>query len=237
MSILKRVISLLLCVVMLTSVLASCDTNDLHDQETSEPTTDQLQGAESDHTHTDTEPSEETTDNDRPHIHTPAAAVTENLVDSSCTKTGSYEEVIYCSVCCEEISRTQKTIDKKAHDYAQKVTTSTYLKTEATCTDSALYYYSCICGDRGAASFRDGDPSEHSFNQKVTASKYLKIEATCTESAVYFYSCVCGAKGTTTFTYGEPTEHIYNQKNTATTYLKSPALVLFEVVKTIVREW
>jgi len=44
MSILKRVISLLLCIVMLTSVLASCDTDDSHNHETSESTTEQPQG-------------------------------------------------------------------------------------------------------------------------------------------------------------------------------------------------
>ena len=131
MSILKRAISLLLCIVMLTSVLASCDTDDSHNHETGESTTEQPQGTTPEHT------------------HTPATAVTENLVDSTCTKTGSYDEVVYCSVCHEEISRAQKTIDKKAHDYSQKVTTSTYLKFSADCNNAAVYHFSCSCGAKG----------------------------------------------------------------------------------------
>ena len=218
MSILKRVISLLLCIVMLTSVLASCDTDDSHNHETGESTTEQPQGSESDHTHTDTKQPEETTDGIQPHTHTPATAVTEKFVDSSCTATGSYDEVIYCSECQEEISRTQKTVDKKPHDHSQKVTTAEYLKAEATCTDSAVYYYSCSCGDKGTASFREGDPSEHTYNQKVVADKYLKSSADCNNAAVYYYSCVCGVKGTTTFTDGEANGHGYSStwENNAT---------------------
>ena len=159
MSILKRVISLLFCLVMLTSVLASCGTDDSHNHETSESTTEQLQETGSDHTHNETI---ETLDQ---HTHTPASAVTENLVDSSCTATGSYDEVVYCSVCNEEISRTQKNVDKKAHDYKEKVSTSTYLKNEANCEDKAVYYYSCYCGEKGTYTFTDGEPNGHDFGE------------------------------------------------------------------------
>ncbi len=164
MSILKRVISLLLCLVMLTSVLASCDTDDSHDHETGESTTVQSQGTTSDHTHDETKPSDETPKTPEQHTHTPATAVTENLVDSTCTKTGSYDEVVYCSVCHEEISRTQKTIDKKAHEYNQKVTTSTYLKTSADCNNVAVYHYSCSCGAKGTTTFTDGEANGHSYS-------------------------------------------------------------------------
>ena len=55
--------------------------------------------------------------------HTPAEAVREKEVDSSCYAEGSYEEVVYCSVeaCKHEISRTSKTIEKKAHTPAEAV--------------------------------------------------------------------------------------------------------------------
>ena len=98
---------------------------------------------------------------EEPHTYTPADSVKENFVDSTCSEAGSYDEVVYCSTCNEEISREKKTVEKKAHDHSQKVSTTEYLKTEVTCTDSALYYYSCACGDKGAASFRYGEPSEH----------------------------------------------------------------------------
>ena len=49
--------------------------------------------------------------------HTPGAAVCENKVAATCTTAGSYDEVVYCTACGNEVSRTQKTIDKLAHDY------------------------------------------------------------------------------------------------------------------------
>ena len=47
--------------------------------------------------------------------HTGAAAVKENYNDSTCSAEGSYESVVYCSVCKEELSRTTETVAKKAH--------------------------------------------------------------------------------------------------------------------------
>ena len=38
--------------------------------------------------------------------HTPAAAVQENVVPATCTAKGSYDSVVYCSVCKKELSRT-----------------------------------------------------------------------------------------------------------------------------------
>ena len=53
--------------------------------------------------------------------HTPAAAVEENRVEATCTAAGSYDEVVYCSVCNAEISRAQKTIDKLPHDFGNNL--------------------------------------------------------------------------------------------------------------------
>ena len=49
------------------------------------------------------------------HTHTPGEAVQENVVPASCTAAGSYDEVVYCSECHEELSRETKTIDMLAH--------------------------------------------------------------------------------------------------------------------------
>ena len=49
--------------------------------------------------------------------HAPGAAVCENKVTATCTTAGSYDEVVYCTACGNEVSRTKKTIDKLAHDY------------------------------------------------------------------------------------------------------------------------
>ena len=47
--------------------------------------------------------------------HTDSAEVEENIVESTCSAEGSYESVIYCSVCNTEISRKTVSIAKKAH--------------------------------------------------------------------------------------------------------------------------
>ena len=51
------------------------------------------------------------------HEHTPASAVRENENPATCTVDGSYDEVVYCSVCGEELSRETKTIPALGHMY------------------------------------------------------------------------------------------------------------------------
>ena len=45
--------------------------------------------------------------------HTEGTPVIENVVDATYTEEGSYDEVVYCSVCNKELSRTKKVIPKK----------------------------------------------------------------------------------------------------------------------------
>ena len=47
--------------------------------------------------------------------HTPAKAVKENETPATCTEEGKYEEVVYCDVCGEEISREEKKSDALGH--------------------------------------------------------------------------------------------------------------------------
>ena len=49
------------------------------------------------------------------HVHTPGDPVQENVNPATCTAEGSYEEVVYCTSCGAELSRTPKTIDMLAH--------------------------------------------------------------------------------------------------------------------------
>ena len=46
------------------------------------------------------------------HDHTPASAIVENYVPATYDANGSYDEVIYCFDCGEELERGSKTIDK-----------------------------------------------------------------------------------------------------------------------------
>ena len=43
--------------------------------------------------------------------HTPGNAVRENEISADCTSDGSYDEVIRCSECTEELSRVTKIIE------------------------------------------------------------------------------------------------------------------------------
>ncbi len=72
--------------------------------------------------------------------HTPSAAVEENRIDATYTENGSYDSVVYCSACGEEISREQKTIGKLGHNYESKVT-------NPTCTEQGYTTHTCTSCD------------------------------------------------------------------------------------------
>lgn len=79
-----------------------------------------------------------------------------------------------------------------AHVFDQKNTDAKYLKSEATCTSAAVYYYSCVCGEKGTETFTDGEPLAHSYAFSGWATK-----PTLTEGGVANMECsVC--HGTTT---------------------------------------
>lgn len=56
-------------------------------------------------------------DNNNPHTHTPGNAVQENIRAASCVANGSYDEVVYCSECGQEISRQSKVIPATGHTW------------------------------------------------------------------------------------------------------------------------
>ena len=49
--------------------------------------------------------------------HSPAEPVNENVTDPTCTKKGSCDEVVYCSLCNKELSRSAKTLECAPHNY------------------------------------------------------------------------------------------------------------------------
>lgn len=71
----------------------------------------------------------------------------------------------------KELSAKQKsklTIKKKAHSYKKKVVSDKYLKSAATCTKKAKYYYSCKCGRKGKNTFTSGKALGHSYVETLT---------------------------------------------------------------------
>lgn len=66
-----------------------------------------------------------------------------------------------------------------SHVFDQKVADDKFICSQATCTDNAIYYYSCSCGEKGSATFENGDPLGHTFGTWVDGSL-----ATCSEEGV-----------------------------------------------------
>lgn len=75
--------------------------------------------------------------------HSPAAAVRENETAATCVLAGSYDSVVYCAVCGEELSRETVTVEASGHAWDEGT-----VKTEATCAQAGEVVYTCtLCGE------------------------------------------------------------------------------------------
>ena len=91
--------------------------------------------------------------------------------DSTCTEQGNieYYECTACGKLFEDEAATKETTLEKvkkplaAHDFTKKDTDKKYLKSAGTCTQKAVYYYSCsVCGEAGTTTFEgETDPDNH----------------------------------------------------------------------------
>ena len=112
------------------------------------------------------------------HAHAPGEAVHENETPASCTEDGSYDVVVYCAVCGEELSRETISVPALGHDHVAVVT-------EPTCTKGGYTTYTCsVCGDTYVA-----DETEALGHDYVAEF----IEPTCSKSGYTLYTCSrCG---------------------------------------------
>ncbi|MCD8312513.1 MAG: arabinogalactan endo-1,4-beta-galactosidase, partial [Firmicutes bacterium] len=117
--------------------------------------------------------------------HTKGEAVIENSVAATCTTDGSYDEVVYCTVCNAEVSRETVTVPAAGHDY---VATTTI---DPTCTTGGYTTYTCtVCGHSYTAD--ETDATGHSAGETVIENS---VAATCTADGSYdevVYCTVCG---------------------------------------------
>ena len=118
--------------------------------------------------------------------HTPLNAVKENEVAATCEKGGSYDLVVYCDVCGDEISRETVTTDALGHSFTK------YVQTEApTCEDAGKEVASCDNGC-GETDEREVAALGHT---PLNAVKENEVAATCEEGGSYdlvVYCDVCG---------------------------------------------
>ena len=126
------------------------------------------------------------------HTHTPGEPVRENVVDATCTKEGSYDEVVYCTECGEELSRETKTIDMIPHTEADAVIEN---EVAATCTAKGSYdtvVYCSVCGTELSRETIETDMIDHTPADAVIENE---VAATCTAKGSYdsvVYCSVCG---------------------------------------------
>ena len=117
--------------------------------------------------------------------HTPAAPVRENEVAPTCTVGGSYDEVVYCSVCKKELSREAKKLDALGHDFIgheAKAATCTEVGWDAYQTCSRCNYttykeISALGHDWGEPVYEWAD--DHSA---ITATRVCKRDPAHTET-------------------------------------------------------
>ena len=102
--------------------------------------------------------------------HTPAEMVVENRVEPTCTKEGSYDEVIRCSVCGEILESKHVTLEKIEHDLGDLI------------YDANGHYHECsMCHQEFAR-------EEHTFTETIVT------QATCGSDGLAIYECSCGYK-------------------------------------------
>ncbi|MCD8117860.1 MAG: hypothetical protein LUE21_12295, partial [Oscillospiraceae bacterium] len=114
--------------------------------------------------------------------HTESEAVTENEVAATCTEDGSYDSVVYCTVCGEELSRDTVTVDATGHTAGEAVTEN---EVAATCTADGSYdtvVYCTVCDEELSRVTTTVDATGHSYEAVVT-------EPTCTEGGYTTYTC------------------------------------------------
>lgn len=123
--------------------------------------------------------------------HTANTAVRENEHDSTCQTEGGYDEVVYCSVCNDELSRTPKTIDKKQHTPATAVREN---EVDSTCITDGSYDEVVKCSVCKTELNREHHTINANGHTSATAIKENEVDSTCTAEGSYdevVYCSVC----------------------------------------------
>ena len=77
-----------------------------------------------------------------PNGHIPGPSVVENHVLPNCQADGSYDLVVYCTICQEEISR-ETVVDPSTGEHSYTIEQE---RQDATCTDAGYVIRACVCG-------------------------------------------------------------------------------------------
>ena len=124
--------------------------------------------------------------------HTPAAAVEENRVESTCTVAGSYDSVVKCSACGTELSREEKSLELASHTAGEAVVEN---EVAATCTAEGSYDNVVYCTVCNAELSRETVTVDKIAHSPAAAVEENRVESTCTVAGSYdsvVYCSVCG---------------------------------------------
>ena len=111
--------------------------------------------------------------------HRAAEAVVENEVGVTCETDGSYDTVVYCAVCDEELNRVTTVVSATGHSYGEWTTTK-----EASCTEGGVKRRDCANCDHYET--EELPAVGHTRESVVTAP-------TCTERGYTTHTCTaCG---------------------------------------------
>ncbi len=140
--------------------------------------------------------------------------------EATCAAAGVKHEA--CSVCHAKRNENTPIPATGSHSYTAQTVKAEALKSGATCTQAAVYYYSCaVCGvvEKNAGhTFSSGSPAAHDW-QWVTDT-----EATCTAAGVKHEECsVCHAKRSENTTIPATGSHSYTAQTVKDEALKSGA--------------
>ena len=110
--------------------------------------------------------------------HTAADAVKENEIAPTCTTAGSYDSVVYCFVCNNELSRETKSVDALDHNIVN------HNAQAPTCTEVGWEAYE-TCSRCDHTTYVEIPATGHNHVPAVTVP-------TCTERGYTTYTCHCG---------------------------------------------
>ena len=128
--------------------------------------------------------------------HTPGEVILENEVTGDCDTDASYDEVVRCETCGEEISREHKVVTAPGHQGAEAVREN---EVTATCANDGAYDLVVYCQNCGAEMSRKHEVVA-ATGAHVYATETDRKAATCTEDGYVIKACGCGKTETTTLT-------------------------------------
>ena len=107
--------------------------------------------------------------------HTPGKAVKESVVLATCEAAGSYEEVVYCEVCKEKLTRVSKTLPAMGHTRGEAVRENVI---DSTCADEGSCDEVVYCEVCKKELSREAKVIEKKAHTPVDVAE---VPATCTE--------------------------------------------------------